>query len=176
MTISSSSRQPSVSRDNGKRLGLSSVMLRAVAVVAQESNPGMTVFATVVADVWGRWVGILPLFPPRSFLFHLFVCFSSPLLFWLLPAQLDASCCDPRQAIPSCQCWCLWVWGRACRRPWSAARGGLLGVAPWQAPQTGYPLECDHLPCGVHGPAIVVGAETTWGACWGSLPVPVQQR
>ena len=69
----SSSRQPSVSRDNGKRLGWSSVMLRAAAGVAQESNPGMTVFATVVADVWGRWVGILSLFPPRSFLFHLFV-------------------------------------------------------------------------------------------------------
>ena len=60
-------------RDNGKRLGWSSVMLRAAAGVAQESNPGMTVFATVVADVWGRWVGILSLFPPRSFLFHLFV-------------------------------------------------------------------------------------------------------
>ena len=60
-------------RDNGKHLGWSSVMLRAAAGVAQESNPGMTVFATVVADVWGRWVGILSLFPPRSFLFHLFV-------------------------------------------------------------------------------------------------------
>ena len=56
---SSSSRQPSISRDNGKRLGWSSMMLRAVAGVAQEPHPGMTVFATVVADVWGRWVGIL---------------------------------------------------------------------------------------------------------------------
>ena len=68
-----SSRQPSVSRDNGKRLGWSSMMLRAAARVAQKPNPGMTVFATVVADVWGRWVGNLSLFPPRSFLFHLFV-------------------------------------------------------------------------------------------------------
>ena len=49
------------------------MMFRAAAGVAQEPNPGMTVFATVVADVWGRWVGILSLFPPHFFLFHLFV-------------------------------------------------------------------------------------------------------
>ena len=49
------------------------MMLRAAAGVAQEPNPGMTVAATVIADVCGRWVGILSPFPPRSFLFHLFV-------------------------------------------------------------------------------------------------------
>ena len=70
---SGSSRHLSVSRDNGVRLGWSSITLIATAGVAQEPNPGMTVSATVVANEWGRWVGILSLFPPRSFLFHLFV-------------------------------------------------------------------------------------------------------
>ena len=53
------------------------MMLRVVAGVAQEPDPGMTASATIVAVVLGRWVGTLSLFPPRSFLFHLFV---SPLL------------------------------------------------------------------------------------------------
>ena len=48
----------------------SSMMLRTAAGVAQEPDPGMTVSATVVADVWGRWVGIQSLFPRRSFLCH----------------------------------------------------------------------------------------------------------
>ena len=152
-----SSRQPSVSRDNGKRLGWSSVMLRAAAGVAQESNPGMTVFATVVADVCSRWVGILSLFPPRSFLFHLFVSLllssSDSCLHSLTPAAAILGKRFPAASVDVCEF-------EVTLADVLEAQRGLLGVTPWQAPQTGYPLECDHLPCGVHGPAIIVGAET----------------
>ena len=73
---SGSSRHLSVSRDNGVRLGWSSMTLIATAGVAQEPNPGMTVSATVVANEWGRWVGILSLVS-SSFFSLPSVCFSS---------------------------------------------------------------------------------------------------
>ena len=56
------------------RLDWSSMMLKAAAGLAQEPNPGMTVSATVVADVWGCWVGILSL--SSSFFSLPSVCFS----------------------------------------------------------------------------------------------------
>ena len=93
--------------DNGVRLGWSSKILRAAAGVAHEPNPGMTVSATVVADVWGRWVGILSLFPPRSFLFHLFVslllCFPHSCLHSLTPAAAILGKRLPAASVDVCE-------------------------------------------------------------------------
>ena len=45
-----SSRHPSVSRDNGERLGWFSVLFGAASGVAQQPNPGVTISAAVAAD------------------------------------------------------------------------------------------------------------------------------
>lgn len=43
---------------------------------------------------------------------------------WPLLERRGASHCGRMQAVPSCQCRCLWVWGYTCRHPWNTGLDG----------------------------------------------------